>query len=111
MPEVPVEQRRAARMPCDFRVVVMVQPGIFGPGVLLNVSSSGALLQTPMVLSPQTQIELEVEGPAFRRSSIVGSITRRELNQYGVIFRRPANSTVIDKIVRLAQSQPQAVNA
>jgi hypothetical protein len=109
MSEVLEDQRCGTRIPCDFRVVVMVHPGIFGPGVLLNVSMSGALLQTPLVLSPLTQIELEVESPGMRRSSIMASITRREVNQYGVAFRA-ANNTVIDKIIRLAQSQTDAVN-
>jgi hypothetical protein len=96
-----MDQRCGTRIPCDFRVVVMVHPGIFGPGVLLNVSISGALLQTPLALSPLTQIELEVESPGMRRSSIMACITRREVHQYGVAFRR-ANNTVIDRMLRLA---------
>lgn len=82
----------------------MVHPGIFGPGVLLNVSIGGALLQTPLDLHPLTQIELEVEGPSMRRSSIMASITRRELNQYGVAFRG-TNNRIIDRMMRLAQSE------
>jgi hypothetical protein len=107
MPEVPVDLRCGTRIPCDFRVLVMVHPAIFGPGVLLNVSISGALLQTPLVLSPLTQIELEIESPAMGRSSIMASITRREVNQYGVAFRG-ANNTVIDRMLRLAQSHAAA---
>lgn len=80
MPEVSMDHRCGTRIPCDFRVLVMVHPGVFGPGVLLNVSISGALLQTPLVLSPLTQIELEVESPGMGRSSIMGSITRREVH-------------------------------
>jgi hypothetical protein len=110
MPEVPMDHRCGTRIPCDFRVLVMVQPAVFGPGVLLNVSISGALLQTPLVLSPLTQIELEVEGPGMGRSSIMASITRREVHQYGIAFRG-ANNTVIDRMLRLAQSQAEAVHA
>ena len=102
-----MDQRRETRIPCDFRVLVMVHPAVFGPGVLLNVSISGALLQTPLVLNPLTQIELEVEGPGMGRSSIKASITRREVHQYGVAFRG-TNNTVINRILRLAQSQTEA---
>ena len=108
MPEVPLDHRCGTRVPCDLRVLVMVHPAIFGPGVLLNLSSSGALLQTPLVLNPLTQIELEVESPGMGRSSIMASITRRELNQYGVAFR--GTNTAIDRILRLAQSQADAVH-
>src|SRR5712672_3126922 len=109
MSEVPMDHRCATRMPCDFRVLVMVHPAVFGPGVLLNVSISGALLETPLVLSPLTQIELEVESPGMGRSSIMASITRRELQQYGVAFRG-TNNTVIDRMLRLAQSKAEAVH-
>ena len=94
--------RCGTRIPCDLRVLVMVRPAVFGPGVLLNVSISGALLQTPLTLDPMTQIELEVEGPGIRRSSIMASVTRRELNQYGVAFSGPRNS-VIDRMLQLVQ--------
>src|SRR3954471_19509822 len=107
MLEVPVDPRRGTRVRCDLRVLVMVHPAIFGPGVLLNVSTSGALLQTPLVLNPLTQIELEVEGPGMGRSSIMASITRRELNQYGVAFRG-TNNKIIDRMLQLAQSQADA---
>jgi len=107
MPEMPMEARCGTRVPCDLRVLVMVHPSIFGPGVLLNVSISGALLQTPLVLNPLTEIELEVEGPGMARSSIMASVTRCELNQYGVAFRR-TNNKVIDKMLQLAQSQADA---
>jgi len=110
MLEVPIDHRCGTRIPCDFRVLVMVHPATFGPGVLLNVSISGALLQTPLVLSPLKQIELEVEGPGMGRSSIMASITRREVHQYGVAFRGD-NNTVIDRMLRLAQSQVEAVHA
>ncbi len=103
MPEATMDQRHAARVPCDLRVLVMVHPAIFGPGVLLNVSSSGALLQTPLNLIPATQIELEVEGPGVSRFCILASITRRELNQYGVAFRR-TDHPAIAGIVRRAAS-------
>ena len=106
MPDVPKEQRCGTRVPCDLRVLVMVHPATFGPGVLLNVSISGALLQTPLDLSPRTHIELEVEGPGLRRSSIMASITRRELNQYGVSFRS-INNAVIEGMLRLARSQAE----
>ena len=106
MHELPKDQRCGTRVPCDLRVLVMVHPSTFGPGVLLNVSISGALLQTPLDLSPLTHIELEVEGPGLRRSSIMASITRRELNQYGVMFRS-INSTVIDGMLRLARNQAE----
>jgi hypothetical protein len=109
MPEVPMDHRCGTRIPCDFRVLVMVHPAVFGPGVLLNVSISGALLQTPLVLSPLTQIELEVEGPGMGRASIMAFITRREVHQYGVAFRG-ANNGVIDRILRLAQIQAEAVH-
>jgi hypothetical protein len=109
MPEVPMDHRCGTRIPCDFRVLVMVHPAVFGPGVLLNVSISGALLQTPLVLSPLTQIELEVEGPGMGRASITAFITRREVHQYGVAFRG-ANNRVIDRILRLAQSQAEVVH-
>jgi hypothetical protein len=102
MPEVPIDHRCGTRIPCDFRVLVMVHPAVFGPGVLLNVSISGALLETPLVLSPLTQIELEVEGPGMGRSSIMASITRREVHQYGVAFRGASN-TIVDRMLRLAQ--------
>jgi len=104
-----MDHRCGTRIPCDFRVLVMVHPAVFGPGVLLNVSISGALLQTPLVLSPLTQIELEVEGPGMGRASIMAFITRREVHQYGVAFRG-ANNRVIDRILRLAQSQAEAVH-
>src|SRR5438552_9899632 len=104
MPEVSLDHRCGARIPCDLRVLVMVYPATFGPGVLLNVSTSGALLQTPLVLNPLTQIELEVEAPGMGRSSIMASITRRELNQYGVAFRGTHNK-IIDRMLQLAQSQ------
>src|SRR3954465_1875452 len=110
MPEMPMEARCGTRVPCDLRVLVMVHPAIFGPGVLLNVSISGALLQTPLVLNPLTQIELEVEGPGIGRSSIMASVTRRELNQYGVAFRG-TNNKVIDRMLQLAQSQADAAHA
>jgi len=110
MPEQPVDHRCGTRVPCDLRVLVMVHPAVFGPGVLLNVSTSGALLQTPLVLNPLTQIELEVEGPGMGRSSIMASITRREAHQYGVAFRS-TNHTAIDRMLRLAQSQVAAVHA
>jgi PilZ domain-containing protein len=103
MPEAPMDHRRAPRVPCDLRVLVMVHPSIFGPGVLLNVSSSGALLQTPLDLNPASQIELEVEGPGVSRASILASITRRELNQYGVAFRG-TNNPAIASILRRAAS-------
>jgi hypothetical protein len=103
-----MDHRCGTRIPCDFHVLVMVYPAVFGPGVLLNVSSSGALLQTPLVLSPLTQIELEVESPGMGRSSIMASVTRREVNQYGVAFRG-ASSTVVGRILRLAQSHAEAV--
>ena len=103
MQEAPMEHRRATRVPCDLRVLVMVHPAIFGPGVLLNVSSSGALLQTPLNLNPSSQIELEVEGPGVSRASIMASITRRELNQYGVAFRG-TNNPAIASILRRAAS-------
>src|ERR1700754_206433 len=103
MPQVPPDPRCGTRVPCDFRVLVMVHPAVFGPGVLLNVSISGALLQTPLVLSPLTQIELEIESPGMGRSSIMASITRREVHQYGVAFRG-ANNTLIDRMIRLAQT-------
>lgn len=108
MPEPFMDHRCGTRVPCDLRVLVMVHPAVFGPGVLLNVSSSGALLQTPLVLNPLTQIELEVEGPGMPRSSIMASITRREVHQYGVAFRG-TNHTAIDRMLRLAQSQAEAV--
>ena len=98
-----MDQRRAARVPCDLRVLVMVHPAIFGPGVLLNVSSGGALLQTPLDLAPASQIELEVEGPGVRRFSITASIIRRELNQYGVAFR-DTHPAALDPILRRAAS-------
>src|ERR1700742_853748 len=98
MKEMPADVRCGTRIPCDLRVLVMVKPAVFGPGVLLNVSISGALLQTPLVLNPQTQIELEVEGPGMGRSSIMAAVTRREAHQYGVAFRG-ANNTVIDRIL------------
>jgi PilZ domain-containing protein len=101
MLESPIEQRFGTRVPCDLRVLVMVHPAIFGPGVLLNVSTSGALLQTPLDLSPRSQIELEVEGPGVTRASIMASITRRELNQYGVAFRG-TNNTAVASILRMA---------
>jgi hypothetical protein len=110
MPEVLMDHSCGTRIPCDFRVLVMVHPAVFGPGVLLNVSISGALLQTPLVLTPLTQIELEVEGPGMARSSIMASITRREVNQYGIAFRG-ANNTVIARMLRLAHSQAEAVHA
>src|SRR5882724_4759208 len=110
MPGAPMDHRCGTRMPCDLRVLVMVHPAVFGPGVLLNVSISGALLQTPLILSPLTQIELEVESPGMGRSSIMASITRREVHHYGVAFRG-ANNTAIDRILRLAQSQAEAVHA
>jgi hypothetical protein len=110
MPEIPLEARCGTRVPCDLRVLVMVHPAIFGPGVLLNVSISGALLQTPLVLNPLTQIELEVEGPGMGRSSIMASVTRRELNQYGVAFRG-TNNKVIEKMLQLARSQADAARA
>jgi hypothetical protein len=100
-----MDHRCGTRIPCDFRVLVMVHPAVFGPGVLLNVSISGALLQTPLVLSPLTQIELEVEGPGMGRASIMAFITRREVHQYGVAFRS-ANNRVIDRILRLAHGSP-----
>lgn len=104
-----MDLRRGTRFPCDLRVLVMVHPAIFGPGVLLNVSISGALLQTPLDLSPLTPIELEVEGPGLRRSSILASITRRELNQYGVAFRGTHN-IAIDRLLQLAQSHTDALH-
>jgi hypothetical protein len=107
MPEVPMDHRCGTRIPCDFRVLVMVYPAVFGPGVLLNVSISGALLQTPLALSLLTQIELEVDSPGMGRSSIMASITRREVHHYGVVFRG-ANHTVIDRMLRAAQSQAEA---
>jgi hypothetical protein len=106
MPDVSRDPRCGTRIPCDLRVLVMVYPAVFGPGVLLNVSMSGALLQTPLVLSPLTQIELEVEGPGMGRSSILASITRREVNQYGVAFR-DTNNTAIDRMLRLLQSRAE----
>jgi len=109
MPEVFREQRRAPRIPCDLRVLVIVPPAIFGPGVLLNVSIGGALLQTPLILDPLAQIELEVEGPGLRRSSIKASITRREVHQYGVEFR-DANNMAIGKMMQMAQSQAEGVH-
>jgi len=109
MPELPMDPRGGTRVPCDLRVLVMVHPAVFGPGVLLNVSISGALLQTPLVLNPLTEIELEIEGPGVGRSSVMASITRRELHQYGVMFRGTHN-TAIDRILRLAQSQAQTLN-
>ena len=108
MPELPMDHRCGNRVPCDLRVLVMVRPAVFGPGVLLNVSIGGALLETPLVLNPLTQIELEIEGPGVGRSSVMASITRRELHQYGVMFRGTHN-TVIDKILRLAQSQAETM--
>jgi PilZ domain len=90
------------------RVLVMVHPGVFGPGVLLNVSISGALLQTPLALNPRTQIELEVQGPGMARSSIMASVTRCEVHQYGVAFRG-TNHTAVDRMLRLAQSHSEAV--
>ena len=104
-----MDQRCGTRIPCDFRVLVMVHPAVFGPGVLLNVSISGALLQTPLVLSLLTQIELEVESPGMCRSSIMASITRRDAHQYGVAFRG-ANNKVIDRMLRAVQSQAEAVH-
>jgi PilZ domain len=86
----------------------MVQPAVFGPGVLLNVSIGGALLQTPLVLNPLTQIELEIEGPGMGRSSIMASITRREAHQYGVAFRG-TNNTAIDRMLQLVRSRAEAV--
>ena len=106
MKEVTPDLRCGTRVPCDLRVLVMVQPSTFGPGVLLNVSTSGALLQTPLDLSPRTEIELEVEGAGMRRSSIMASVTRRELNQYGVAFRGAHNAT-IEKMLRLVQLDAQ----
>jgi hypothetical protein len=105
-----MDHRCGTRIPCDLRVLVMVPPAVFGPGVLLNVSSSGALLQTPLILNPQTQIELEVQGPGMGRSSIMASITRREVHQYGVAFRG-TNNTAIDRMLRLAESQAEAVGS
>jgi len=104
-----MDHRCGTRIPCDLRVLVMVHHAVFGPGVVLNVSISGALLQTPLVLAPLTQIELEVEGPGLGRSSIMASITRREDHQYGVVFHG-TNNTAIDKMLRLAQSQAAAVH-
>lgn len=108
MPEVPRDHRCGTRIPCDLRVLVLVHPAVFGPGVLLNVSISGALLQTPLVLTPRTQIELEIERPGMGRSSIMASITRREVQQYGVAFHG-TNNTAIDRMLRLAHSQAEAV--
>jgi len=105
-----MDHRCGTRIPCDLRVLVMVHPAVFGPGVLLNVSSSGALLQTPLILNPLTQIELEVEGPGMGRSSIMASITRREVHQYGVAFRG-TNNTAIDRMLQLAQSQAEPVSS
>jgi hypothetical protein len=109
MPEVPMDHRCGIRVPCDLRVLVMVHPAVFGPGVLLNVSTSGALLQTPLVLNPLTQIELEVTGAGMGRTSIMASITRREVHQYGVAFRG-TNNTAIDRMLWLARSQAGAVH-
>jgi hypothetical protein len=105
MPEATTDHRRAARVPCDLRVLVMVHPAIFGPGVLLNVSSSGALLQTPLDLIPSSQIELEVEGPGVSRFSILASITRRELNQYGVAFRTTHHPAIAGILRRAASDE------
>jgi hypothetical protein len=107
---VSTDHRCGTRIPCDLRVLVMVHPGVFGPGVLLNVSISGALLQTPLALTPLTQIELEVQGPGMSRSSIIASVTRRELLQYGVAFRGN-NNTVVDRMLRLVQSQGETLHA
>jgi hypothetical protein len=104
-----MEARCGTRVSCDLRVLVMVHPATFGPGVLLNVSTSGALLQTPLVLNPLTQIELEVEGAGMGRSSIMASVTRRELNQYGVAFRG-AHNKIIDRMLELAQSQSDSLH-
>jgi hypothetical protein len=109
MPEVSTDHRSGTRIPCDLRVLVMVRPGVFGPGVLLNVSTSGALLQTPLTLTPLTQIELEVQGPGMGRSSIIASVTRRELLQYGVAFRGN-NNTIVDRMLRLVQSQAETLH-
>jgi hypothetical protein len=105
MPDATTDHRRAPRVPCDLRVLVMVHPAIFGPGVLLNVSSSGALLQTPLDLIPLAQIELEVEGPGVSRFSIMASITRRELNQYGVAFRGSHHPAIADILRRAASDE------
>ena len=110
MPEVPMDHRCGTRFPCDLRVLVMVHPGVFGPGVLLNVSMSGALLQTPLVLNPLTKIELEVQGSGMARSSINASITRRELHQYGVAFHG-TNNTAVNRMLRLVQNQTEAGQA
>jgi|KBSSwiStaDraftv2_1062776.scaffolds.fasta_scaffold00456_9 hypothetical protein len=105
-----MDHRCGTRIPCELRVLVMVHPAVFGPGVLLNVSSSGALLQTPLILNPLTQIELEVAGPGMGRSSILASITRREVHQYGVAFRG-TNNTAIDRMLQMAHSQAEAVSS
>ena len=110
MPHMPMEHRCGSRVPCDLRVLVMVHPAIFGPGVLLNVSISGALLQTPLVLEPLTQIELEVQGPGMGRSSIAASIIRRDVNEYGVAFHG-TNNPAVERMLRLAQSQAEAAAA
>jgi PilZ domain len=102
-----MDHRCGTRFPCDLRVLVMAHPGVFGPGVLLNVSISGALLQTPLVLNPLTKIELEVEGPGMVRSSINASITRREAHHYGVAFRG-TNNTAVNRMLRLVQNQTEA---
>src|SRR4051812_27769224 len=104
MSQTPMDHRCGTRIPCDLRVLVMVRHAVFGPGVLLNVSISGALLETPLVLTPLTQIELEVEGPGLGRSSIMASITRREIHQYGVAFHG-TNNAVVGKMLRLARNQ------
>jgi len=106
MNQMASDQRCGTRVPCDLRVLVMVRPAVFGPGVLLNVSVSGALLQTPLDLNPRAEIELEVQGAGMRRSSIMASVTRRELNQYGVAFRG-TNNAAVDKMLRLVQLDAQ----
>jgi hypothetical protein len=105
-----MDHRCGTRVPCDLRVLVMVHPAIFGPGVLLNVSIGGALLQTPLALNPLTQIELEIQGPGMGRSSIMACVTRRELQEYGVQFRGN-NIATVERMLRLAQSQAQAAHA
>jgi hypothetical protein len=105
-----MDHRCGTRVPCDLRVLVMVHPAIFGPGVLLNVSIGGALLQTPLVLNPLTPIELEIQGPGMGRSSIMASVTRRELQEYGVLFRGN-NIAAVERMLRLAQSQAQTAHA
>jgi hypothetical protein len=90
-----MEHRWGQRMPCRASVRLSAGAGIGGAGRVRDVSSSGAFIETPVVLPMGTTVTLLVMGneSAQRAAEITASVVRVEPDGIGVEWcETPAGS-------------------